>query len=86
MYKVAIGSILFFMALPSHANSLTHAYVQEVRSSKGGIEVISGSTNHTTLDHGGAQMYVITHDIGYGSNPSARFLGGPVREIKTEPL
>lgn len=43
-----------------------------------GWEGVSGSQYITLGDHGGAQMRVVTQELGYGNNPVATWNGGQV--------
>lgn len=43
-----------------------------------GFEPVAGVQSMTTGDHGGAELYVVTDEFGYGSNPVATWNGGQV--------
>lgn len=68
------------------ANNLSSVYVHSVESAQGGWEGMSPWTSSTSVNHGGSWMYVVTEEIGYGSNAQAHLLGFSLREIRTEPL
>lgn len=48
------------------ANPVSYVGVIQVRSSLGGYENIPAYQYTTTADHGGAEMYVVTQENGYG--------------------
>ncbi|MBI3283509.1 MAG: DUF4879 domain-containing protein [Burkholderiales bacterium] len=43
-----------------------------------GYEGLSNSQSMTTGDHGGAQLWVVTDELGYGDNPVATWNGGQI--------
>jgi hypothetical protein len=43
-----------------------------------GFEPVAGSQAITTGDHGGAELFVVTDELGYGNNPVATWNGGQV--------
>ncbi|MBB3227538.1 hypothetical protein FHW69_002161 [Luteibacter sp. Sphag1AF] len=70
----------------SSASTLTSAHVVAVHSAQGGNEVIPPGAWSTQQDHGGANMTIITEEIGYGRFEQASLLSNPLREVRREPL
>lgn len=63
-------------ATKASAPALTYLEVTYVGSSNAGWEWIDETKLITDEDHGGALMYVVTVELGYGGNPIAKMGGG----------
>lgn len=57
------------------AGGLVYLQVTHVHSANASWESISEWQQSTSYDHGGPAITVVTDEIGYGSNPIARFNG-----------
>ena len=61
----------FCLAVPAFAQSappLSYVQIRYVGSSNQGWEPIADATSTTGLDHGGAQLRVLTVEVGYGTS------------------
>ena len=64
------------LAAAGPAPALSYLQITNVGSSNVGWEAIAASQTTTAYDHGGAQLRVVTDEIGYGNVPVARYNGG----------
>jgi hypothetical protein len=67
------------------APALTYLQVAYVGSSNIEWESVSGSQTSTTADHGGAELRIVTEELGYDSIPVATWNGGVVSSAKKLP-
>lgn len=58
------------------APALSYLQISNIGSSQVGWEAIGAAQTHTAQDHGGAQLRVVTDELGYGHVRVARFNGG----------
>lgn len=63
------------VALAQSAPALTYLQIRYVNSSNQGSEAIADAATSTTKNHGGAQMRVLTVEVGFGNNRVATING-----------
>lgn len=87
-FITTIGTLALMLGVSAvHAkNNLSRVYVHAVNSTQGGNETIPHGGSVTARDHGGAQMQIVTDEIGYGHGARAQLLGSPLRQVKYESL
>lgn len=68
---LAVSGFAFAQSAPP----LSYVQIRHVGSSNQGWENLSDSQFSTTLDHGGAQLRVVTVEVGYGTSRVARING-----------
>lgn len=68
---LAVSSLAFAQSAPP----LSYVQIRHVGSSNQGWENLSDSQVATTLDHGGAQLRVVTVEVGYGTSRVAKVNG-----------
>jgi hypothetical protein len=87
------GAVIALLACSSvvaaPAPPLSYVQIRYVGSSNKGGEWIPDNQLSTTLDHSGAQMLVLTVEVGYGSNPVAQINGATLpssANYRTDPF
>lgn len=74
-------------SIESTAPALTYLEVYAVTSSQyPSYEYISQNQLSTVNDHGGAEMYVVTVELGYGGSRIAQLNGGNLSEIQNQAI
>lgn len=72
----ALGLLAFAnLAAAQSAPPISYVQVRYVGSTNQGWEPVADGTFTTTLDHGGAQLRVLTVEVGYGGTRIARING-----------
>ncbi len=75
LYVGAVALLMSTSVVAAPAPPISYVEIRYVGSSNQGWEPISENQYSTTLDHGGAQLRVLTVEIGYGSTPGAKVDG-----------
>jgi hypothetical protein len=85
----------FYSSLEKHAGNsfsapapqLTYLEAYAVISSQHPTyEYLSQYQYSTSSDHGGANLYIVTIEYGYGSNPIARLNGGTLTQVQSQAI